>query len=87
MMGSGDENEMSEDPKASVRHLNRKTILTLLVVCLCILSLFVWRPFFTNPATYKAQNDYLEAKLANANMLCLGTTSASFIVTLLPDDG
>ena len=54
-----------------------------LVVALCVLVL---RPVLTDPATFTGTLEYLDEKKQNAMMISLGSTSASFIVTMIPDD-
>ena len=63
-----------------------KGCLIALFIILMILSLTVFRPVLTNQTTYAEQAAYLNEKAANAKMLCLGSTSASLIVSMLPDD-
>lgn len=65
---------------------NQKIILTMVFVCIGVLIFTIVSNALTSPAMYQNSINYLDEKLANANMLCLGSTSASFIVTLLPDD-
>ena len=57
-----------------------------LVAVAFVLILTVARPFLTDQRTYEAQTQYLDAKLKNANMITLGCGSASFVVSMLPED-
>ena len=50
------------------------------------LSVLVVRPILTDPATFQESIDYLDGKKQNAMMISLGTGSASFIVSVLPND-
>ena len=62
-------------------------VLKLLAIILAlILIIFVGRPVATSRKTYETETEYLDEKMANANMLALGTGSASFVVSMLPDD-
>ena len=54
-----------------------------LVVVLCVL---VIRPALTSPSSFRTSRDYLDGKKQNAMMISLGTASASFIVSMIPDD-
>lgn len=58
----------------------------ILVVLAIVLIVMVVRPWLTDLKTYESQTQYLDGKLANANMLALGCSSASFVVSMLPDD-
>lgn len=53
------------------------------VVVLCVL---VIRPVLTNPETFQESIDYLNEKKQNAIMISMGSASASFIVSMIPDD-
>ena len=55
----------------------------LLIVALCVLWL---RPILTNAETYSHSVTFLEERLENANKLVIGSGSASFIVSMFPDD-
>lgn len=57
-----------------------------LVAVAIVLLLTVVRPWLTSQNTYDVQTKNLDAKMANANMLTLGCSSASFVVSMLPDD-
>ena len=64
-----------------------KTGLKLLLLALIIvISICVIRPILTKPSTYSQTIAYLDEKKQNAMMISLGSTSASFIVTMIPDD-
>lgn len=58
----------------------------LVVILAAVLCITVIGPYLTNQKTYESQSRYLEEKMANANMLALGASSASFVVSMLPDD-
>ena len=53
------------------------------VVVLCVL---VVRPIVTDPATFQKSINYLDEKKQNAIMISSGTASASFIISMIPDD-
>lgn len=59
--------------------------LTTIAAAIAVLILVI-RPIAIDQSTYSEATAYLDDKMANATMLSLGTTSASLIVTLLPDD-
>ncbi len=52
-----------------------------IVLCYTVIG-----PWAKNPDTYQRQTAYLDNKQENAKMLTLGATSASFVISLLPDD-
>ena len=56
------------------------------VAAAILLILLVARPWLTSRTTYETQTRYLDAKMENANMLALGSSSASFVVSMLPED-
>ena len=60
-----------------------KVLAVLLAMVLCVT---VFGPYLTNLKTYENQSRYLDEIMANANMLALGASSASFVVSMLPDD-
>ena len=60
-------------------------LLILLVAAIAAIEIFL-QPVLTSPATYRMPVRYLDEKLDNAKMISLGTTSASFLVSLIPDD-
>ncbi len=70
----------------------RQRIRLLLVVKLTALAIItvllftVIYPIAINQATYKVPIEYLDEKMATATKLSLGTTSASLLVSGLPDD-
>jgi len=51
-----------------------------------ILSITVLRAMLVNQKTYQSSMNYLDEKMETASMLAVGTTSASLVVSLLPDD-
>ena len=58
----------------------------LVMLLIAAVSIFVLSPYFSARGTYQDETDYLDEKLANANRLALGSTSISYLVSLLPDD-
>ncbi|MBQ8955160.1 MAG: hypothetical protein IJ048_13705 [Clostridia bacterium] len=58
----------------------------LILVIAAILSATLLRSVFVNPATYKNSMRYLDDKMSTATTLTVGTTSASLVVSLLPED-
>ena len=64
----------------------RKLIRIVLLVIAIVLLMTVIRPVLSSQSTYKHCTEYLDEKLENAKMLTLGSASASFIISLLPDD-
>ena len=58
----------------------------LVLLLIAAVSIFVLSPYFSARGTYRDETDYLDEKLANANSLALGSTSISYLVSLLPDD-
>ena len=56
------------------------------LVTAAVMCVMVVRPILTNPATFQNSIDYLEGKKQNALKISLGTGSASFIVSALPND-
>ena len=77
---------MNDSLAAPKQSTLKKGIKLLLLALIVALSVFVARPFLTNPATYGKSMDYLDEKKQNAMMISLGSASASFIVTMIPDD-
>ena len=77
---------MNDSLAAPKQSALKKGIKLLLLALIVSLSVFVARPFLTNPATYGKSMDYLDEKKQNAMMISLGSASASFIVTMIPDD-
>ena len=73
---------ISEDGEAL---LSTRTKIILLILAV-ILFVTVGRGIAANTSTYQGSADYLDKKMANATMLSLGSASASFVVSLLPDD-
>ncbi|MBQ4434844.1 MAG: hypothetical protein II879_02020, partial [Clostridia bacterium] len=64
----------------------KKRITIVLLIALIVILYTIIRPILTNPETYKNSYTYLNEKLSNAKMLTLGSSSASLIVSLLPED-
>ena len=64
----------------------KKRITIVLLRALIVILYTIIRPILTNPETYKNSYTYLNEKLSNAKMLTLGSSSASLIVSLLPED-
>ena len=58
----------------------------IILITLIILLLTIVRPILVNQDTYQKPIAYLDSKMANAKALTLGTTSASFVVSMIPDD-
>ena len=56
------------------------------LVLAAVLSVLVLRPILTNRENYRQSVEYLDEKKQNATMISLGTASASFIVSMIPDD-
>jgi hypothetical protein len=56
------------------------------LVAAAVLCILVVRPILTNPATFQNSIDYLDGKKQSAMSISLGTGSASFIVSALPND-
>ena len=78
---------MSETASRPAKHSIIWTILKLFCLGLAVAFLLITaRPFLTDPGTYPNSISYLDSKLSNAKMLTLGATSASFVVSLIPDD-
>lgn len=75
--------EKAVSPGRSRLYTALKLAALALAVVLCVL---VIRPIVTNPATFQDSLDYLDGKKKNAMMISQGTASASFIVSLIPDD-
>ena len=63
-----------------------RIIWTIVFIGIALLSFYVARPHLIDQATYARSTEYLDDKTAKASMLSLGSTSASLIVTLLPED-
>ncbi len=55
----------------------------LLVAALCVLWL---RPILSSKDTYSNSITFLEERMENANYLVVGSASASFIISMFPDD-
>ena len=68
------------------KDFKNKMIWIAVLVFIVILLLTVARPILVNQNTYTNSYEYLDNKMGNATMLSLGATSASLVVTLLPDD-
>ena len=60
-----------------------KVLALLLVMALCIL---VVSPYLSSRDSYRYELEYMDEKLSNVNRLALGSTSISYLVSLLPDD-
>ena len=78
---------MSETASRPAKHSTLWKVLK--VFCLILIMAFLWitvSPFFSDSGTYPNCISYLDSKLSNAKMLTLGATSASFVVSLIPDD-
>ena len=77
---------MSESQTPPKRSSIKTGIKLLLLALIVTISVCVIRPLLTNPSTYGQTIAYLDEKKQNAMMISLGSTSASFIVTMIPDD-
>lgn len=76
-----------ENTQVAEKKDTRNTLIKILIVILAaVLIITVVRPYVTDQKTYAYEIDYLDKKMANANMLALGASSASFVVSMLPDD-
>lgn len=76
-----------ENTQVAEKRDTRNTLIKILIVILAaVLIITVVRPYVTDQKTYAYEIDYLDKKMANANMLALGASSASFVVSMLPDD-
>lgn len=53
----------------------------ILAICICIIS-----PILSNPSSYPSTIRYLDERFTKTNTLMLGTASASFIISFIPDD-
>ena len=69
--------------KSTMVQTGLKVLAIIIGIVLCIT---VIGPYLTNQKTYEKYTLYLDEKMANANMLALGASSASFVVSMLPDD-
>ena len=66
---------------------NKKAGILVLALLVCIVLCFtVLRPWLSSPATYAEPVKYLNDKLVKATLLSAGTTSASVLITMMPDD-
>ena len=63
-----------------------QVVIVVLLIGAIALSIFVIRPIASSPGTYTQSFAYLDEKMDNAKMLSLGSSSAAFIVSLIPDD-
>ena len=76
---------LPETPEAKEKVLP-KIIKLLTLAAVIALLLTVIRPIMVRQSTYQSAFDYLEEKMGNATMISLGVTSASFVISLIPDD-
>lgn len=63
-----------------------KVLKLLALAAVIALLLTVVHPIMVKQSTYQSAFDYLEEKMGNATMISLGVTSASFVISLIPDD-
>ena len=75
--------EKTVSPGSSILPKILKLAALAIVVVICVV---VIRPIVTNPATFQDSLDYLDEKKQNALMISTGTASASFIISMIPDD-
>ncbi|MBO4837172.1 MAG: hypothetical protein J5564_05705 [Clostridia bacterium] len=65
----------------------KQTILKLIALSAAILvCIFVLRPIFVRESTYREASSYLDGKMATASALTVGATTASLVVSMIPDD-
>lgn len=63
-----------------------KVLKLLALAAVIALLLTVVRPIMVRQSTYQSAFDYLEEKMGNATMISLGATSASLVISGIPDD-
>ena len=77
---------MHGQPTSSGRNRLPAAAILIALVLVMFLSILVLKPVVTNPDTFRGTLDYLDEKKENAMMISIGSTSASFIVSMIPDD-
>ena len=76
-----DGGQQKKEPK-----LSRKILVIVILLTAALLCIFVLRPILSSKDTYAGSIAFLEERLANTNKLILGSGSASFIMSMFPED-